>query len=119
MQRQKPHLRSHPLPHAAALSRQTPSLADAATAIQMLQARHISYLNAEQTESTLTSWKSQTYTSSNAYNGLTLYDYMTTHLGYRYVLRDAALSFNTWKNESGSLTLSIENVGFSVSYHAI
>ena len=41
---------------------------------------------------------------------------MTTHLGYRYVLRDAALSFNTWKNESGSLTLSIENVGFSVSY---
>lgn len=93
-----------------------PSLADAATAIQMLQARHISYLNAEQTESTLTSWKSQTYTSSDAYNGLTLYDYMTTHLGYRYVLRDAALSFNTWKNESGSLTLSIENVGFSVSY---
>lgn len=51
-----------------------PSLADAATAIQMLQARHISYLNAEQTESTLTSWKSQTYTSSDAYNGLTLYD---------------------------------------------
>lgn len=92
------------------------SLADAATAIQTLCASRISYLNADEAEAVLASWKTQTYNASDAYRGLTLYDYMTTHLGYRYVLRDVEISFNTWKDETGSLALTIENVGFSAAY---
>ncbi len=92
------------------------SLRDATTAIGMLFSRHISYLNADQDETILESWKNQTYHAGDAYSGLTLYDYMTTHLGYRYVLRDVELSFNTWKDQNANLRLYIENVGSCPAY---
>lgn len=95
---------------------QDPALLDPDSLLSFLQQQHISYLNAEENAATLDNWKEQTYTADEVYNGVTLYDYITTHLGYRYVLTDAHILFNTWKNETASLKLDIDNKGFSNSY---
>lgn len=91
-------------------------LSNVAGAITRLEMGHISYLNADQDASILNDWKTTSYTGEDAYNGLTLYDYVTTHLGYRYIVKDVSLSFDTWKDTDGSLTLTLENIGFSNGY---
>lgn len=82
-----------------------------------LATMHVSYLNYQYDDKVLNKWKASIYTGNDVYNGLNGYDYITAHMGYRYVLSSALLEFNTFKDQTATLKLNIKNVGFSSSYH--
>ncbi len=92
------------------------TLLDENAAISFLKENKIAFLDGDGVSTILEGWKNTPYQGEDAYKGLTLYDYMTTHLGYRYLISDATFSFDAWADDSGELTLSIKNVGFSPAY---
>lgn len=71
--------------------------------LQVLRDMNISYLNSVYDERILNKWKGQQW------QGTCLYDYIGNHLGYRYVIRDAALA----GRKGNSLSLVLENTGFA------
>ena len=90
---------------------------DLATAILVLQQRHISYLSADAPQPCIEQWKNETYRLDDVFSGITGYDYMTTHLGYRFCISDAKARFNTWKDKKVSIQITLNNQGFSNAYH--
>ncbi len=90
---------------------------DLSNAIADLKAMHVSYLNSMYDEEVLEKWKSTVYEGDDCFNGCSGYDYIENHLGYRYTFMDANCSFNTLSDDSATLELTIENSGFSGSYH--
>ena len=53
---------------------------------------HVSYLNSEHDPAVLDKWKAAAYKDkASVFNGLSGYDYIERHLGYRYVIQDTAL----------------------------
>lgn len=103
------------VPHGGAIGADK-SLMDADTAISLLSDQQISYLNADTNAAIIESWKNTSYYDDNTFAGVTVYDYMTTHLGYRYVVTNAALSFDGWNDEKASFAITVENHGFSNAY---
>lgn len=88
-------------------------LNDLAHAIQDLSRMHVSYLNSEHDPAVLDKWKAAAYKDkASVFNGLSGYDYIERHLGYRYVIQDTAL-------DSSDFQIRLENVGFSVCYRKL
>ncbi len=82
-------------------------------AISDLTRMHVSYLNSEHDLAVLDKWKNSVYDDeSSIFNGISGYDYMERHMGYRYVVRDTSL-------DQSQLKIQIENVGFSVAYRKL
>lgn len=75
---------------------------------------HTDYLNYEWNNKLHDDWKSYKYNGTDKfYNSLdncSSYDYINSHLGYRYVLRDSEIKSN---NDTININASIENTGFS------
>ena len=86
---------------------------DLDNAIRDLARMHVSYLNDAYDPAAINKWKASVYTGEGCFNGMSGYEYIREHLGYRYVLRDSSLQFNTWKDEEASLFFTLENVGFA------
>ena len=86
---------------------------DLPAAIENLAAAHVSYLNGSYSEEVLSKWKGQVYQGRDIFSGISGYDYISRHLGYRYVLRSAGFSPG---GAGGVLSVSIENVGFAAAY---
>ena len=87
-------------------------------AIADLSKMHISYLNQMYDEAVITKWKKSTYKSKDSvYNGFSVYDYITDHMGARFVLRDCALSYKPFQKDPAKGSITIENIGFSNLYH--
>lgn len=82
---------------------------DFENAILDLSDMHVSYLDYDYDDAVLDKWKASTYTMNNIFYGCNGYDYIETHMGYRYVIRSAKVT-------QKSLSVDIENVGFSNSY---
>jgi hypothetical protein len=80
-----------------------------------LAAMHVSYLNSAHDMSVINKWKRQTYTGSGVFNGTTAFQYIGTHMGYRYVLRSSELSLKTLQKTT-VVKLSLDNVGFAPTY---
>lgn len=79
-------------------------------AISDLTQMHVSYLNSEHDLAVLNKWKNTVYDDeASIFHGISGYDYIGRHLGYRYVIRGTSL-------DRSSLTIQLENVGFSVNY---
>lgn len=89
---------------------------DFSSAIQNLSLTHVSYLNNAYDETVLSKWKESACMAGNPYAGMSGYDYITRHLGYRYVLRSSEITYTQPDSETASLALTLENVGFSGSY---
>lgn len=89
---------------------------DLDSAIQSLSVMHVSYLNAEHDLSVLDKWKQTVYTGSDAFYGCSGYDYIRTHLGYRYRLDASSLHFHSFVEDTATLYLNIANDGFSPAY---
>lgn len=83
-------------------------------AIQALQTMHVSYLNKDYDPDVIDKkWKTSLYSGSDSlYQGMTGYDYISCHLGYRYVLTASAFS-------PGQVSITIENKGFSSCYRPL
>lgn len=89
-------------------------------AVKDLSQMHVSYLNSEYDSTVLNKWKetivNKTY---DVWNGMSGYDYIERHLGYRYVLDSSSLKFHPLFDDTGMLTVTIRNVGFSNCYPAL
>ena len=77
---------------------------------------HVSYLNCLHDATVINKWKTQIYQGNDIFNGVTGYDYITTHLGYRYTFVDSSINYTPF-NDIFMIKLDIKNVGFSSSYH--
>lgn len=88
---------------------------DLENAIADMKLMHVSYLNSVHDPAVLNKWKESVYTGADAFNGVSGYDYVRNHLGYRFVLRSTELVLDYIKGRT-ILRVGIENVGFSRSY---
>ncbi len=64
----------------------------------------------------LASWQANLYQENDSYNGLSQFDYVSAHLGYRYVITGYDLLFDNWTDEEATLVLKLTNEGFSPAY---
>ena len=87
---------------------------DLDAAIQTLQTMHVSYLNKDYDPDVINKkWKTSLYSGSDLlYHGMIGYDYISCHLGYRYVLTASAFS-------PGQVSITVENKGFSSCYRPL
>lgn len=81
-----------------------------------LAAMHISYLNRDHDEAVLKKWETSLWREDDCFFGMSGYDYIGAHLGYRYVQRDSALTRDPFAPEDSALTFSVENTGFAPAY---
>lgn len=89
---------------------------DFSAAVRDLSAAHVSYLNSAYDEAVFSKWRTVTYTENSPYHGLNGFDYISRHLGYRYVLRSSeCASVFPWK-KNAEMNVILQNVGFSGSY---
>jgi len=87
-------------------------------AISDLRAMRVSYLNQIYDEAVIKKWKESVYTGEDAlYQGMTAYDYITRHLGTRFVLQDTLLNYEPYQQGGARGTVTVKNMGFSNLYH--
>ncbi len=93
-------------------------LNDFPACLDALRTMHISYLNSAYDGAVLEKWKESNCASSTdpLYQGISGYDYIGQHLGYRYVIQDMTLSFQPLKEENLTFSLTLNNTGFSAAY---
>lgn len=76
---------------------------------------HLSYLNIEWNYNVIDKWKNSTYTEAagadSLYYGETAFQYIENHMGYRFVLENSILEYDTAVSQLG-IDLSLKNVGF-------
>lgn len=91
---------------------------------------HISYLDCGYDLAVLDKWRNTAYSGENCFNqtdgysynnkdcfdDIDGYSYIGEHLGYRYALRSSDCSFHPFLNQKATLSITIENSGFSVAY---
>ena len=93
------------------------SLNDFENADETFGVMHISYLNRGHDVQVLEKWKNSVYRhAGSVYDGMSGYDYIERHLGYRFVIRDVSVQGRGWSRETGQITVEIENVGYSGRY---
>ncbi len=89
---------------------------DCPSAYADLAIMHVSYLNHWHHDEVLNKWKNTVYQGDETvFVGCSAYDYIGTHLGYRYVLKDSDVVYN-YKDETATLNIELENVGFAPAY---
>lgn len=96
------------------LSNETPG-----STVETLRKMHITYLNKEYDKSLLGIWKSWKWEGPGVWNGRNLYDYIESHLGYRFLVKDVELLQKSGSKEEGILDISIVNVGFANCYEEV
>ena len=94
---------------------------DLPNAISDLNRMHVSYLSCDHDASVLNKWKRVTYAGNenDIFNGVSGYDYIAAHLGYRYVLRQVDIqktSGSSMTTPDITITATLENTGFSPAY---
>lgn len=83
---------------------------DIENAVKDLRQMRISYLNSMYDTKVISKWKNQSY------QGKTGYDYITSHLGYRYELKGVKCDYKAFQKEGAELEITVKNTGFSPSY---
>lgn len=78
---------------------------DLENALSDLKTMHVSYLNKDYDPAVLNKWKQ-----------LSGYDYIASHLGYRYVLESSHCTKASPLDTNADLTFTISNTGFSNAY---
>lgn len=85
-------------------------------AIDALSTMHVSYLNKAYDPKVIKQWQHSVYTGEDIFKNTNGYYYIKSHLGYRYILRNANLDFHSFVGDQASLYLAIENSGFAPAY---
>lgn len=89
---------------------------DFANAVEDLKDMHVSYLDCGYDLHVLDKWRSDTYHGEDCFDGMDGYSYIGAHLGYRYAIRSSECSFDSFHNTKATLSVTMENSGFSVGY---
>lgn len=77
---------------------------------------HISYLNCDYDMQVLDKWKNSIYTGESPFQGINGYDYIKSHLGYRYVITNASLQNSRFPKRTAALSITLKNTGFAPAY---
>lgn len=92
-------------------------LNDLENADQAFRTMHISYLNKAHDTEVIEKWKNTEYSNDGSvYDGLTGYEYIERHMGYRFVIRETEVTRSGWKWEPAGITVQIENIGYAPRY---
>lgn len=83
---------------------------DIENAVRDLRQMRISYLNSMYDAKVISKWKNQSC------QGMSGYDYITSHLGYRYELKGVKCNYKAFQKKGAELEITIENTGFAPSY---
>lgn len=89
---------------------------DLENALTDLAKMHVTYLSCEHDATVLNKWKNTVYHGNDCFDGVSCYDYIAAHLGYRYVVTDSNITYDALDKDSGVLTLTIKNTGFAPAY---
>lgn len=74
---------------------------------------HTSYLNIEYNTNILNAWKNETYHGNDeAFKNKSGFDYITNHMGYRFLINDCKLTTEMNDASKGKVEFVIENKGF-------
>lgn len=89
---------------------------DFPAAVRDLKATRVSYLNSAYDEAVFSKWRNAFCTEDPLFSGMNGFDYISRHLGYRYVLRSSeCTSVLPWEKDT-ELTVTLQNTGFSGCY---
>lgn len=88
---------------------------DLDNAVSDMSKMHITYLNCDHDATVMDKWKSSIYRSNDCFDGMSGYDYIDAHLGYRYNINDVSVSSDITGRHI-DMSLSIRNSGFAPSY---
>lgn len=106
---------------------------DFPNALKDLRAMHVSYLDCGYDLAVLDKWRNATYhaaedterangvescsdAEAGCFEGMDGYSYIGAHLGYRYAIVSSGFSFDTFRSAKATLSVTMENNGFSVGY---
>ena len=84
--------------------------------IETLRKMHVTYLNKEYDKKLLGIWKDWKWDGQDVWQGSSLYEYIESHLGYRFLVKDVKLTSVSNTEQEGILTIEVENVGFANFY---
>lgn len=84
-------------------------------AIADLSRMHVSYLNLEYDVNVYDKWNRETVTDNSVFDGQTGKLYIENHLGYRFVITDNRIQYNTLKDEA-TVSVELQNVGYAPIY---
>ena len=89
---------------------------DLENALPDLVKMHVTYLNCDHHAAVMDKWKNTIYHGDDCFDGVSGYEYIAAHLGYRYVVMGSGFTYDALDKNSAVLTLTIENTGFAPSY---
>ena len=93
------------------LSQETPQ-----STVETLRKMHITYLNKEYDKRLLGIWKDWKWEGQGVWQNSSLYEYIESHLGYRFLVKDVELVSAGNTRQEAILTIFVENVGFANFY---
>lgn len=88
---------------------------DFENALKDMKAMHVTYLNWDHDAKVFAKWKRTTVHEEGCFDGMDGLTYMERHLGYRLVLRAAALNYN-WQTDRLTAEITMQNVGLAPIY---
>ncbi len=89
---------------------------DLENALPDLAKMHITYLNCDHDAAVLDKWKETVYHGDDCFDGVSGYEYVAAHLGYRYLVTASGFSYDALDKNSGVFTVTVKNTGFAPSY---
>lgn len=92
------------------------SYTDLEYAVPDLARMHISYLNCDHDRNVMDKWRESVYHGDDCFDGMSGYDYINAHLGYRYTVTGSEFSCDPLDPSSACLSLTIQNSGFAPAY---
>lgn len=84
--------------------------------VERLRRMHVSYLNSGHDERLLKLWKNTSWKGAGPWMGVSGYDYIGRHLGYRFVVKSVSVTFEKMEEVACRWEISIENTGFARCY---
>ncbi len=85
--------------------------------VDRLKIMNISYLNRAYDERLINIWKDMVWEGAGVWSGVTGYDYIGRHIGYRFCIRSAVMKYVKGKSPVCTWKIAIENTGFAKCYH--
>ncbi len=91
---------------------------DLKAAVSDLSQMHVSYLSCDHDGDVLTKWKQSVYVGEkgDGFNGVSGYNYIAAHLGYRFVIREINFTCTEGLDPTVTFSIVVNNVGFSAAY---
>lgn len=88
---------------------------DLENAIESMATMHVTYLNLLYDQAVYDKWKETVVSEESCFDGMDGYSYIERHLGYRLLIKDAALSYD-FEQDILSVKVNLQNVGFAPMY---